>query len=54
MIVFEYLYGMMNIFGPLMDEYAMGKKKLVDSTEVCHIQKKFIDPIMMYDFFFIF
>lgn len=36
MIVFEYLYGMMSIFGPLMDEYAMGRIKLVDSKEVCH------------------
>ena len=34
MIVFEYLYSMMDVFGPLMDQYANGEIKLIDSKEV--------------------
>ncbi len=34
MVVFEYLYGMMDIFSPLMDRYATGEDKLIDSKEV--------------------
>lgn len=33
MIVFEYLYGMMDVFGLLMDEYAYGKRRLFDSQD---------------------
>lgn len=32
--MFEYLYGMMGIFGPLMDKYANGEETLIDSKEV--------------------
>ncbi len=34
MIVFEYLYGMMDVFGPLMDKYANGEMKLIDCKMV--------------------
>ncbi len=34
MIVFEYLYEMMDTFGSLMDRYANGEDKLIDSKEV--------------------
>ena len=32
--MFEYLYGMMDIFEPLMDKYATGEEMLIDSNEV--------------------
>ncbi len=33
MIVFEYLYGMMNILSPLMDEWANGEHRHVDNED---------------------
>ena len=40
MIVFEYLYGMMDVFGPLMDKWASGKRRHVgnedDDKVRCH------------------
>lgn len=32
--MFEYLYGMMDTFGPLMNKYANGEDMLIDSKEV--------------------
>ena len=50
MIVFKYLYGMMDIFNPLMDEYAV---KNTDVDEMVHMirgylansSKLFVDSI---------
>lgn len=39
MIVFEYMYQMMDVFGPLMDEYAKGEVRHIgneDRDEVRH------------------
>ncbi len=33
MIVFEYLYGMMDILSPLMDEWANGEYRHVDNED---------------------
>ena len=33
MIVFEYLYKMMGIFGPLMDDWARGKYRHIENEE---------------------
>ncbi len=33
MIVFEYLYGMMDVFGPEMDKYANGERRHVDNED---------------------
>ncbi len=33
MIVFEYLYGMMDILSPLMDEWANGEHRYVDNED---------------------
>ncbi len=33
MIVFEYLYGMMDVFGPFMDKYAMGEARIIDNED---------------------
>ena len=33
MIVFEYLYSMMGVFGPKMDEFATGGNRLVDNED---------------------
>lgn len=41
MITFEYLYGMMDVFGPLMDEYAYGERRLLDNQDdddVCDLK----------------
>ena len=33
MIVFKYLYRMMNVLGPLMDKYAKGERRLIDNKD---------------------
>ncbi len=33
MIVFEYLYDMMDVLGPLMDEYANGEHRVIDNED---------------------
>ncbi len=33
MIVFEYLFDMMDVFGPLMDEYAKGEVRHIDNED---------------------
>ena len=33
MIVFEYLYKMMKVFGPLMDEWAHGKFRHIENED---------------------
>lgn len=33
MIVFEYMYRMMGVFGPLMDEYARGEVRIIDNED---------------------
>ena len=34
MIVFEYLHGMMEVFGPLMDEWAHGHHRHIENEDV--------------------
>ena len=33
MIVFEYLFSMMDIFGPHMDDYAQGRIRIIDNED---------------------
>ena len=33
MIVFEYLYSMMTVFGPKMNNYAMGEVRIIDNED---------------------
>lgn len=33
MIVFEYLYQMMGVFGPLMDEWARGRQRHIENED---------------------
>ena len=40
MIVLEYLYGMMSVFGPKMDAYATGEARLVDNEDNDEVRKK--------------
>ena len=45
MIVFEYLYDMMDVFGPLMDKYAKGDLRHIDNEDkdkVCKTNMAFL------------